>query len=262
MLLAVYINMLMKCPKRGRILVAVIFISGNLIFGNFAVFAKEITIATVDVSNRGYIDDAGLNQGSSYEIVNSIVEAAGLTHQNSLMPFGRVLQYLTTGDVDIALLIPNEKVTQVAIPLVYIQDVNFILVGKPDFQIASLDDVEGKTIGYLRRTPTFDQLMGHRNINMVAGGKYSHLIEMLMRDRIDALFAPESNLYWALNDLGYLPSQIGEPLSVHKLALHLVYSKKSADDKTMAAIMDSAEALKKNHAIQAIINKYDYSITK
>lgn len=224
--------------------------------------AKDINIATVHIGNRGYIDLDGKEQGSSYEIVNAIVEGAGFTHRNHLIPFGRIIRYLETGEVEAALLVPNETVNEVAIPLVHVQDVDFIFVGKPSLKLNQLKDVEGKHVGYLRLSPTAEKVIKPLNIYKVAGGRYSHMIEMLMRDRIDVLFGPKSNIFWTLKQLGYSPEDLGEPLSVYKLELHLVYSKKTADVETIAALIASTNKLKKNNVIKDIINKYDNSVVK
>ncbi len=222
--------------------------------------ATEISIATVDASNRGFIDQSGLEKGSSYEIMNIIAKEAGLTHRNTLVPYGRIISYLETGKVDIALLIPDEIVTKVAIPLIHIQDVNFIVVGKPNIVINHLDDLEQKILGFLRLSPSAKKLIGNLNIYKVEGSKYTHLIEMLMRNRIDVLLGPKSNIYWALKKLNYSPNYLGTPLVLQKAEMHIVYSKKSANKKTILKLIAAAKKLKKNNTIQNIINKYDYSI--
>lgn len=227
-----------------------------LLFSNFTT-SKEITIGTVDASNRGFIDDNGKFQGSSYEIVNSIVSDAGFTFQNTLMPFGRVLQYLGTGNINVALLVPNETTNQVAIPVEYIRDVNFIIVGKKDATINSLKDINGKSVGYLRLTPTAAKVFKDLEVMKVEGNKYKHMIEMLMRKRIDFLFGPESNIFWALRELNYSTEDLGTPLLIHKLGMYLMYSRKVADKQAISALASSAKKLKDNNTINNIIIKYE-----
>ncbi|MFT2089820.1 substrate-binding periplasmic protein [Paraglaciecola sp. 2405UD69-4] len=223
------------------------------------VCAKEINIATVDTSNRGYLNADGQVLGSSYEIVNSIVNDSGFTYKNTLMPFGRVLGYLGSGDIDVALLVPNETTNKVSIPLEYIQDVNFIVVGRNNLSIKRLTDIRGKSVGYLRLTPTAVEALKSLDVMKVEGSKYSHMIEMLMRGRIDVLFGPESNIFWALKNLGYARQELGEPLLIEKLDMYLVYSKKVADKSIMSALTSSAKKLKANNTIQEIIHKYEDS---
>lgn len=226
-----------------------------------SILASDITIATVHTSNRGFVDKNGVTKGSSYDIVNHIATTAGLTYDNNLVPFGRILSDLESGQVDLALLVPNETVNKVAIPIIYIQDVRFIVVGKVGTKLNSLDDIENKIVGYLRQSPSADALIGHLNIKKVDASMYTHMIEMLMRNRIDFVFGAESSIYWALQELNYSPNQLGTPLVLHKSEMHLVYSKRSANEQTIAALIKSAKKLKEDNVIQAIINKYNYSYT-
>jgi len=240
---------------KSAIVLITVFTSGDI-------FARDLTIATVHASNRGFIDQSGLIKGSSYDIMNSIAKEAALTYHNSLIPYGRIIAYLETGKIDTALLVLDETVTNVAIPLIYIQDVNFIVVGKLGTEIINLEDLEEKRVGYLRLTPSAKKLMGNLNIHKVEGNKYTHMIEMLMRNRIDVLVGPRSNIYWALKKLNYSPDDLGSPFVLKKAEIHLVYSKKSANEKTISDLITAAKKLKKNQIIQNIINNYDYSILK
>lgn len=232
-----------------------------LVFCSLELLAQSINIATVNVGNRAFYDDSGLKQGSSYEILNEVVKEAGFTYKNELMPFGRILGYLETGAVELSLLVPNEIVNNVAFPLVHIQDVDFIIVGLKGFDIEQIEDIKGKKVGYLRMSPTANNFLKSVNVEKIQGGKYTRLIKMLMRNRIDVIFGPKSSIFGALRELEYSSDiLLGSSLSIEKLEMHLVYSKKVADEKIIASLITSAEKLKKDNTIQNIINKYEQSV--
>jgi ABC-type amino acid transport substrate-binding protein len=232
-----------------------------LIFYNTNMIAANMNIATVNVGNRGFYDDSGLKQGSSYDIMNRIVEGAGFSYKNDFMPFGRVIAHLKTGEVDLALLVPNEVVNKVATPLFHIQDVDFIVVGRKGFQIDRLEDIDGKRVGFLRMSPTANNIFQHLNVVNIQGGKYTRLINMLIRNRIDVIFGPKSSILGALRELNFSPETLlGASLSIQKLEMHLVYSKKLTDTKILMSLINSATQLKKENIIQGIINKYDQPI--
>tara|TARA_R110001583_G_scaffold188860_3_gene351343 strand:- start:32867 stop:33619 length:753 start_codon:yes stop_codon:yes gene_type:complete len=224
-------------------------------------FAQNMNIATVNVGNRGFYDDSGLKQGSSYEIMNRIVKEAGFSYNNDFMPFARIVTYLETGEVDLALLVPNDIVNKVAIPLLHIQNVDFIIVGRKGFQFDRLEDIEGKKVGFLRMSPTANNVFKHLNVVKIQGGKYTRLIKMLIRNRIDVIFGPKSSILGALRELNYSADNLlGPSLTIQKLEMHLVYSKKTADEKIIAKLISTAEQLKKENIIQDIVDKYDQSI--
>ncbi|WP_413699015.1 substrate-binding periplasmic protein [Psychromonas sp. KJ10-10] len=224
-------------------------------------FAQSISIATVNVGNRGFYDERGTKQGSSYEILNRIVKEAGFSYENEFMPFGRVLGYLGTGQVELSLLVPNETVNRVATPFFHIQDVDFIIVGLKDFPIERIQDIQGKRVGYLRLSPTANIFFNGLNIEKVQGGKYTRLIKMLMRDRIDVIFGPKSSILGGLRALNYSSDDLlGTSLSIRKQEMHLVYSKRVADESIIASLISSAEQLKRDNTIQNIIDKYEQAI--
>ncbi|NQZ32660.1 MAG: transporter substrate-binding domain-containing protein [Oceanospirillaceae bacterium] len=248
--------------RNKRTIILFFWVTLAALFMCTKVFAIDVTITTVGVNPRGFVDEQGVIVGSSYEIVNRIAEEAGLTYNNSLVPFHRLVRTLKSGKTDIALLVPNKRVNEISIPLISVQSVNFIVIGRKGTRIKKLNEIAGKRVGYLRKTVIVSQIMEGLDIQKSEGGQYSSMLKMLILGRIDFLIAPKANIYWALKELNYPPDELGEPLLVKKLEIYLVYSKKTADQKKMTTLIAAVKKLKKEKVIQAIINKYDYSIKK
>lgn len=225
-------------------------------------FAKDITIGTVAVSQRGYVGQDGAILGSSVEITNRVVELAGYTPINKLMPFPRVLHNLESGTVDLSLLVPNDKVTQFATPLIHLQDVEFILVSRNDTEITNIEDIKGKSVGYLRSSRISQNILKPLDVNRIELDKYPHMIRMLEHGRIDAIIGTTYNIKYALQELNYSDDTFAKPLLIKSLELHLVYSKKTADEEVIDALINAANTLKEEGIIQDIIDKYSHSSIK
>lgn len=239
--------------------ILVVFMTMTILFEAKKVMANDVVIGTVNVAPRGFIDKEGVALGGSYEIVNKIAEEAGLSYVNHLVPFARLFRQIKQGIVDVALLVPNKKINEISIPLIYIRDVNFIIVGKKGSKIDDLSEMVGKKVRYLRRSVISAQIAKSLDVHESEGNNYASMLEMLLAGRIDFVIGPKTNIYWTLRELNYPADKLGMPLSVKKLKMYLVYAKKTADEKVMSALIIAAEKLKKAGEIQAIINKYDYS---
>jgi len=249
----------MNKPKKWTT-IPVVLVTLTMLFLFSKVFATDIRITTVDVHPRGFVDEYGVILGSSYEIVNKIAEEAGLNYNNSLVPFPRLMRMLKSGETDLALLVPNKRVNEIATPLISVQSVNFIVIGRKGTRVKNLGEIAGKRVGYLRKSVIVSQIMEGLDVQKSEGGKYSRMLKMLILGRIDFLIGPKANVFGALRELNYPPDELGEALLVKKLELHLVYSKKTADQEKITALIAAVTKLKNENVIQAITNKYDYSI--
>lgn len=218
--------------------------------------AVEITVGTVEVSQRGYWGKDGTAKGSSVEIVSEVVKAAGFTLVHKIMPYPRLVHNLELGLVDVALLIPNDRVTRVAIPLVRLQHVDFMIVAKRGKQLQKVEQIDGMRVGYLRSSRISEKILEPLDVTRVEGDQYEHLIQMLMHDRIDALISTKYNLHYSMRQLGYSEKTLDSPLLMRQLELHLVYSKKNQDEEVMAALVKAADQLKSDGVVQEIIDRY------
>lgn len=221
--------------------------------------AVELTIATVDVIPRGYINQQGEAKGGSYDVVNKIVESAGYPYTNTITPYTRLMKELEFGMVDLALLVPNPKLNKIAIPIAYVRDVTFIIVGREGTKPNSLFDIQGKTVGYLRNAVTPQKLLENEDVVIVQANNYIQLIELLNSQRIDFILGPKINIYWALKELKAPPNSIGKGLPIKRLEMFLVYSRKTANAEVIINLATTIKQLHSSGVIQQVLRQYDYA---
>lgn len=218
----------------------------------------ELNIATVDVIPRGYINEQGEPAGGSYDVVNRIVTEAGYPYFNTIMPYPRIMKELQYGKIDLALLVPNEKLNKIAIPIAYVRDVQFIVIGRKGTEIKSLNDIDGKRVGFLRNAVIPSKLVEGRDVLIAHSNDYTQLIKRLQSQRIDYIIGPRINIYWALKELGAPPDSLGQGLTLKRLEMFLVYSRKTADAQVLMNLASAIKKLQKNGVIKEALNKYDY----
>lgn len=223
------------------------------------IYTEELHIGTVDILPRGFINRDGEIVGSSYDLLNTIATHAGYTPVNKLLPFPRILSDLRSGDLDIALLVPTASVTEVAIPIGHLQDVNFILIGCYESSYSSLDDLDEKRVGYLRGSGTSSKLIEGQNVNIFEANDYHNLLKMLISKRIDAIIGPEINIYWTLNDMADPTIHLGERFVLKSSPLHLVISKKSSTEELTERLTHAIDQLTSDGTIESIIRQYNFS---
>ncbi|MDC7223854.1 MAG: transporter substrate-binding domain-containing protein [Spirochaetales bacterium] len=225
--------------------------------------AQELSIGTVHVVPRGYIDEQGRLRGCSYEIVTAIVEEAGYDSKHSLLlPFRRILWEMEKGQIDVALLVPNEDVTEVGDPLIPLQTVHFIIVGRHDSPLEKPEDFQGFRVGYLNSTTISVQLLQDQSVELVPVINYKSLVNMLLTDRLDAVVGPRINIYNALRELDYPADELGQELLLRQTELSLVLSKTTGNRDIRNALLEASRELLADGTIEGIIEKYDYYYRK
>jgi ABC-type amino acid transport substrate-binding protein len=230
------------------------------LFAHSAINAEALKIGTVNVSPRGFIAEDNEVLGSSFELANAIAARAGYQFENSLLPYARILSYLKDGTVDLAVLVLNDRVNDVALPIAHIQNVDFILVGRIGNEIDGVDDLAGKNVGYLGNSVIVANMIKDTAVTAFQADNYESLVKMLMADRIDAIIGPRINVYWSLKQLNFGASDVNKPISLKKIKLYLVHSKKTITDSRRSELESAIAQLQESGAISDIIRNYDFSV--
>lgn len=220
-------------------------------------YAETLRIGTIEVANRGFYDENGKPGGSSFDIANRIVTEAGYEPSNVLMPYPRVLQYLESGEIDLAIVVANQSVRDIAYPMIHVQDVEFILVGRADEPINWQAEGGDKVVAHLRRSLNSLEMVEELGAMPLGVDQYSSMVQMLLHGRIDAVIGPRTNINWAMKEINQPLDKLGPPKTLHKLKLKLVFSKATVTHDTMNSLTETAKSLLSQQVIQGIIDSYE-----
>lgn len=218
--------------------------------------AKELHIVTIDSAPFGFQGADGKPGGMMYEISNLIAAEAGFTYVNEVLPYGRTVLSVASGDADFVIRYGSPELTTAAIQVARVLGLPTIVVSKPSFQFRKLHDLHGKTVGVMRSGRFDDDFEADAAILKYRVNDYPQALRMLMADRFEAGIGSSVGLYYNAHVMGIKKEQLGKPLVLSTQYFELHFSRKTANDETIAALKSAVARLEKRGEIKAIVNKY------
>lgn len=151
------------------------------------------------------IIDADQKSGLYVEIFEEIADLLGWQVHYREAPFRRVLQMVVQGDVDIMLgpvrtEARNDRLEFVAPAFPPERRLFFYLNDK--HRIERYSDLYGKRIGVLEGARYFNRFDNDENLMKEPAPRYENLMQMMARDRIDVVIAPELVGLYTVRKLG------------------------------------------------------------
>lgn len=231
---------------------------GALVWGLIApgAFAKELRIVTIESAPFGFVGDDGKPTGMMFEIGNLIAAEAGFTYTNQIMPYARTAHAVARGDADFVLRYTSTELTSAAIQIAGVLSLPTIVVGKPSAQFKSLADLRDKSVGTPRGGRFDDAFEADAAIIKYPVGDYAQMLKMLLSNRLDAALGSSIGIFYNAQLLGIKKEQLSKPLVLSTQTFELHFSKKNADEETIAALKSAVARLKSRNEIKKIIDKY------
>ncbi|MEH6447294.1 MAG: transporter substrate-binding domain-containing protein [Oleispira sp.] len=218
--------------------------------------AKTLNIATINVAPFGFYTEDNKPTGMMFEISNLIAEEAGIEYQNKILPYARTSYEVANGDSDFVLRYTNEKLTEDAIQVVSVVPMRNIVIGLAGIEYKTLNDLHGKTVASVRGAVFDKPFSDATEILKNETHDYRQGLMMLFNNRLDAVIGSNVGIYYTALKMNYHPEQLGKPLLLSTKHFWLHFSKKNADDKTIAELRSATIRLQQQGKIQEIIKKY------
>jgi ABC-type amino acid transport substrate-binding protein len=218
--------------------------------------AGPLKVETIDVAPFGFLGADGKPTGMWYEIVNLITQEAALPGENVLTPFARTAKDLEDGTADLVVRFSNEQLDKNSISIAPVVLLPTVVIGPKGAGFKQVPDLRGKTVGILRGGTYGAAFSGDELIKKFEANDYTQEINMLAAQRLDAAAGSAIGLFYEAAKRGLSKDQLSEPLLLGSQNVFLLFSKKTADDKTVAALRAAVEKLQKQDAFAKVINKY------
>ena len=218
--------------------------------------ARPLKIQTIESLPFGYINESGQPTGIMYEIGNRIAEEAGMPYVNTIVPYARTVYELEHGNCDFVLRYSNEKLDHIAIQVASIVSLPIIILSAAGNEFKSLSDLHGKTVGVVRGGRFDDAFDADAAIKKADTGNYEQSMRMVMAKRLDAAIGSNVGLYFNARRTGIRPEQLAPPLVLSEKSFYLHFSRRTADDETVAAVKEAVKRLQARGEIRKIIQKY------
>lgn len=216
---------------------------------------RPLRILTVSLPPYGYMEDREIT-GLTYDLANAIVLEAGFEAVNVIGPLTRGIKEMETGDADLVIMLPNEKVTLHAESVGAVFSMEMVVIGRPDSVLRSLRDVRGKKLATVKKAKYDDRISRKSGMVLYPTDTYSQSLKMLLAHRVDFVIGPKLGLQFTAKQLKLPRKALGQPLSLSKNDAVLFLSKKSLSPGLREKLQDALERLQKNGTINSIVRKY------
>ena len=161
--------------------------------------------------------------GSNHDIAELIAAKVGLTFNSRLEPLARLIGDIKTGNLDLMIMIPGEKLKPFA--LAEIMPSNSVVLTKAGSSIAQYADLKGKTVAVLRGAVYDQRFASDDDIKKYQVDSYAIGLRMTKGGRVDGMIGPDFGLHYQIMLEGMKRDEFAAPLVLNTRMLTLLGSK-------------------------------------
>lgn len=239
--------------KRALIvLILLSFVQCNPLFAN-----DIIKFSTMDLPPWGFYDEKGNASGVYSDIASEIAKDAGISFENTIVPYSRMIDDLEKGNADVIMLFPNERIKKNAILLAPLFFLENIVIGLKGTHYTSLEDLHGKVVGQVRGANYDDRLTWNTLINKYPTTNYKQNFIMLFAKRFHAIAGPSVSIFFTAKKMGYSREQLGDALVLNTKEVCAFYSKRTAAPQMISKLKNTIKKLKNKHCFEEILKRYE-----
>lgn len=220
---------------------------------------QRLTIGLINLPPLAYRDAEQHVTGVLSDIADQIIQRTGLTLQKELLPWARVANALSSGELDIAFgLNVNLPPAIEAIARAY--DVRCLILHRNDIAIQTYDDLYRLTgeVGMMRGVFFFQRLRDDPAIKKYEVTNYEQGIRMLGMNRLDAMAITDIGAFaliqkYHFGDVITFPGYLYETTEVSLLiSKHSPYYQSAVHARLQSVV----DALREEGIIQRITDQY------
>lgn len=186
----------------------------------------QLQARTISVSPYGIIDDSH-RHGIYYELLNKLFAQENIILKNRISPYIRIMQDLKQGSADVTIMFKYPEMEPYVNFISPLPALKNVVIGGNNFTIKSINNLQGKTLAYLRGAKFNQELDRNEQIYKHWVNDFEQGVKLLESGRADAIIGPESAIVFAAKRQGISMKRWGEPFVVSKKTPWLQVSKKS-----------------------------------
>ncbi len=236
-------------------------VAGILCVLSGGVAAKDLTVLTAEWPPY-VIEEDGKTSGIATEIVQVMLEKAGIETQIEVYPFARA--YKMASENPNKMLYPvirmplREPLFKWVGPIFRIKSVLHKLKKRTDIVLNSLDDAKKYRINTTRKAAGHEFLLKHgfedqKNLEAVNSNELS--VKRLFAGRVDLEASVDLNFMYVAKQLGFSYSDVEQALVLFESEVCVVFSH-STHDETVNRVREAFEQSKADGTVDAVIEKY------
>ncbi len=229
-----------------------------LFFYSLALSAQEaslLQVRTIAISPYGIESEAQLS-GIYFDLTNLLLNQAKIDREHYIYPYARIIHELKAGKTDLTIMFKYAELAPYVEYIFPLPPLKNVVVGRKEQPLYSINQLNGKTIAYLRGANFSDEIDKNIKINKYRVNDFSQAISMLEKGRVDAIIGPLEPIYSAAKRLNLSKSFFGQPLIVSERIPWLQLSKKSIHKGSITKLKKEISALIEQGELARLKSKY------
>jgi len=204
----------------------------------------------------GFTKENGKTVGVLYDIMNEIINIAGIDSTNVLVPTKRLVNMITTNKKVCTLVAStpsNNLIFDMIEPIDYILKAGFL--PRAGIKLVNYSSLKDITIAVPLGINFDDKFHNDKALTKVHPPQYLHGIRMLKAKRVDVVAGAISNLKYIAKLEGMKANELGPPLIIKKSPVYLTCSY-SISSALRSMLKEAVLTLKEQGKVSKILNKY------
>lgn len=219
---------------------------------------EVVRFVSTTVEPWGYVTSSGKPDGLLARFVDQLGREAGLPYVNRLQPYPRVKHSLANGQADLAVLFSGPESERIGISLGAVVDTYIMLVGSAGMEsIESLDDLQGKLVGYIRGSRYGPEFDNHEGIIKTPVNRMRQGVAMLLTGRLDAMASTDQTLFYTLRKMDVEVGRLSPLLVLGKTQGHLYLSRQSTNQHLAPIYRDALDKLRVSGKLDTLFYSED-----
>lgn len=215
---------------------------------------NKIEVRTIDIPPYG-IDSNGELSGVYYDLANLLFSKEDKIN-HSIYPYARIIYELKTGHTDLTIMFKYKELENYVTYITPLPSLQNVVVGVRGKSVTSVNDLEGRSIAYLRGAHFSNEIENNSSITLYRTKNFKKSIEMLIAGRVDAVIGPFEALLIAAKNLGKNKDFFGEVLVVSERTPWLQISNKSKHKFDIIELEEKFIKIIKNKKLEYLKKSY------
>lgn len=207
-----------------------------------------------EVAPWAQVNDEGEANGLLVDLVERLEEVSGLTLSYQIRPYPRVQRELERGEADFTLMFGFPEMENELQPSGRVISLRTLVLGTRDTpDIDSLQDLNGKKVGYIRGAYYSERHLSHELLEQVPVRDFSHGMELLEHGRIAAMVCDEVAVLSQYEPGKAPPLRI--LMELDRAEGHLLFSRNSHKREALKKLSKALESLKTQGELDRIFGE-------
>jgi len=214
-----------------------------------------LQVRTIGVSPYGIVSPNS-SSGIYYDLAEMLADETGYKAEHYIYPYARIIHELKSGQTDVTIMFKYQELEEFVTYIAPLPSIKNVVVGLKGKSVHSIDELQGKSIAYLRGAKFSQIIDNDSNIEKHYTKDFRKAVEMLAIGRVDAIIGPYEALLLAAKEVGFSTKSLGKPWVVSERVPWLQISKKSQHKASISRLLMTFKKILQRGELDILRRKY------